>query len=186
MPYILYIVVELCWVNYPICTCNVYMCVACRIREAKENGEKVIDVDGSYVYRKCQLLQETGQTTSVLPVNHPPCPPCGWETISQNNYKDYSKKIPLVTSGIYMIVVVYCIDILHASTGMVYEYMSKGVGIAKEQGAFRALTRGYLHWSSGRIDHLEVNLHHPNYAHIRSSMKPSMKQGTYHVYLLLE
>ena len=58
-----------------------------------------------------------------------------------------------------------------------------GLQKSKEHLELRALAHGYLHLSSGRIDHLEVN---PNYAHIQSLMKPLMKQGTNHVYLLLE
>ena len=55
----------------------------------------------------------------------------------------------------------------------------------KKQGAFRALSRGYTHWASGRLSVLEVNCHNPHYCHVRSAMKPSMKVGTYKVYLLL-
>ena len=54
-----------------------------------------------------------------------------------------------------------------------------------EQGAFRALTRGYTHWASGRLQEMVVNTTHPAYCHLRCIMKPSMKAGLYHVYLLL-
>ena len=70
--------------------------------------------------------------------------------------------------------------------GDVYVYMAKGVGASQEQGAFRALSRGYIHWKSGRINQIELNLKHPKYCHVKCSVKPSMKQGIYHVYLLLE
>ena len=53
------------------------------------------------------------------------------------------------------------------------------------QGAFRALTRGYNHWASGRMDKLEVNTMHPYYCHVRAVLIPSMKPGSYKVYLLL-
>lgn len=70
---------------------------------------------------------------------------------------------------------------------MVYAYLAEGVGQSvAADGAFRALSRGYTHWASGRLDKLEVNINNPKYCHVRSVMKPSMKQGTYHVYLLLE
>lgn len=70
---------------------------------------------------------------------------------------------------------------------MVYAYLAEGVGhSAAVDGAFRALSRGYTHWASGRLDKLEVNAKHRKYCHVRSVMKPSMKQGVYRVYLLLE
>lgn len=71
------------------------------------------------------------------------------------------------------------------STGTLYTYLAEGVGRALTRGAFRALTRGYTHWSSGRMDCVEVNLHHPEFCHVKSTMTPSMKQGTYQVYILL-
>ena len=70
-------------------------------------------------------------------------------------------------------------------TGMLYTYLACGVGLSKVQGAFRALTRGYNHWASGRLDHLQINSMHPEYCHVRVSCTPSMKPGTYNVYLLL-
>ena len=70
-------------------------------------------------------------------------------------------------------------------TGMVYNYLSGSLRRTKEQGAFRALTRGYTHWASGRLSALEVNCHNPQYCHVCSTMKPSMKAGSYQVYLLL-
>lgn len=53
------------------------------------------------------------------------------------------------------------------------------------QGAFRALTRGYNHWASGRLDQMQVNTQHPSYCHVRCACTPSMKPGRYKVYLLL-
>ena len=52
--------------------------------------------------------------------------------------------------------------------------MAKGVGASQQQGAFRALSQGYIHWKSGRINNIEVNLKHPNYCHVKCSVKPSM------------
>ena len=68
-----------------------------------------------------------------------------------------------------------------------YVYLASGVGhdTAKEEGTFRALSRGYTHWASGRVTHIEVNLENPVYCHVRSTMTPSMKQGKYHLWLLL-
>ena len=54
------------------------------------------------------------------------------------------------------------------------------------EGAFRALKRGYVHWASGRVEKIEVNTNNPLYCHVHSTIKPSMKSGTYKVYLLLK
>ena len=71
--------------------------------------------------------------------------------------------------------------------GVLYTYLAEGVGRSKAaEGAFRALSRGFTHWASGRLEHLEINVKNPSYCHVRSNMKPSMKQGSYDVYLLLE
>ena len=68
-----------------------------------------------------------------------------------------------------------------------YAYLAERVGqSATADGAFKALSRGYTHWASGRLDKLEVNTNHRKYCMVRSIMKPSMKQGVYHVYVLLE
>ena len=68
---------------------------------------------------------------------------------------------------------------------MLYTYLADSLG-RPCAGSFRALTRGYLHWASGRVQKIEVNIRNPNYCHIRSSMVPSMKKGSYMVYVLLE
>ena len=69
-----------------------------------------------------------------------------------------------------------CCDLF---VGTVYVYLASGAGrdLEKEEGTFRALTRGYTHWASGRISQIEVNLENPMYCHVRSTMSPSMKQG---------
>ena len=67
-----------------------------------------------------------------------------------------------------------------------YTYLAGHAGRVGEQGAFRALTRGYTHWASGRLEEMEVNTNHPEYCHVRCVMKPSMKTGAYHVYGLLK
>ena len=70
-------------------------------------------------------------------------------------------------------------------SGLVYTYLAGHVGHTGDQGAFRALARGYTHWASGRLQELEVNTNHPQYCHVRCAMNPSMKTGTYRVHLLL-
>ena len=64
-------------------------------------------------------------------------------------------------------------------------YLAEGVGRAVTRGAFCALTRGFTHWSSGRMDRMEVNLHNPKFCHVKCTMTPSMKPGSYQVYILL-
>lgn len=60
------------------------------------------------------------------------------------------------------------------------------VGHVGDEGAFRALTRGYIHWTSGRLEEIQINTNHPQFCHVRCKMKPSMKVGIYNVYILLE
>lgn len=67
-----------------------------------------------------------------------------------------------------------------------YTYLAGHVGRTGDQGAFRALTRGFTQWQSGRLGQLSVNTGNPSYCHVRATMHPSMKSGTYHIYLLLE
>ena len=69
--------------------------------------------------------------------------------------------------------------------GLLYTYLSEGVGNTSGKGVFRAVQQGFVHWSSGCLDHLEVNTKNPNYCHVRCQMTPSMKAGLYHVTLLL-
>ena len=71
-------------------------------------------------------------------------------------------------------------------TGLVYTYLAGHVGWSGDEEAFGALTCGYTHWASGRLDQLSVNINNPKYCHVHATMKPSMKTGVYHVYLLLQ
>lgn len=149
-----------------------------------QQGVSVIDVDGSYMYRKQQLLQSQG----IHIVMSPPCPPgTGWELITADNVKDMSSKIPCVTSGMFMCNSCSLSNTYQFYVGMMYTYLAAGCGRKdlESQGAFRALQRGYVHWASGRLDRLEVNHHHPHYCRVRCNMTPSMKSDIYHVYLLL-
>ena len=69
--------------------------------------------------------------------------------------------------------------------GTLYSYLAEGVGHSKGEGAFRALSRGYTQWASGRMEQLEVNTQNPSFCHVRCHMKPSMKPGKYKVHILL-
>ena len=71
------------------------------------------------------------------------------------------------------------------SAGLLYTYLAGHVSRDGSEGAFRALTRGYTHWASGRLEEIQVNTNHPEYCHVKCCMKPSMKAGVYCVYILL-
>ena len=42
-----------------------------------------------------------------------------------------------------------------------------------------------MSWDSGRLEKMEVNLNRPDYCHVRTAVKASMRSATYTVYLLL-
>ena len=66
-----------------------------RIRNAMKSKVCIVDVDGSYLYRKQQQLNF--QQLSDL---HVPCVPLsGWETVTDTNMKDKCVHIPRVTPG---------------------------------------------------------------------------------------
>lgn len=69
--------------------------------------------------------------------------------------------------------------------GLLYTYLADCVGKREKGGAFRSLQRGFIHWSSGRLSKLEMNFCHPLFCHVRCQTTPSMKQGLYHLYVLL-
>lgn len=141
-------------------------------------------MDGSYLYKKHKTLTEAGHR--VAPPTPPAPPPSGWVTVSSENYLQVAPDLPTVTAGQYTIKKLSNISALSLYTGVVYTYLAGHVGRSGDEGAFRALTRGYTHWASGRLDQLTVNINNPKYCHVRASMKPSMKTGVYHVYLLLQ
>ena len=80
-----------------ITTSEEAMAMVCRIREAKQSGDRVIDVDGSYLWRKYQRMSESG--VSVVPIGIPSLPLTGWESVTEANHKEYADKIPRVTAG---------------------------------------------------------------------------------------
>lgn len=57
----------------------------------------MIDVDGSYLYKKCQQHAESGATVSSIPPSHRPL--SGWEAVSAVNHREYAQKIPTITPG---------------------------------------------------------------------------------------
>lgn len=78
-----------------------------------------------------------------------------------------------------------CLLHLRLCTGLLYSYLADSVGKSGRGEAFRALERGFTHWSSGRLSKIEINFSNPSFCHVRCRMTPSMKQGLYKVYMLL-
>ena len=70
-----------------------------RIHTAVREKEAVIDVDGSYMYRKHKQLADSGLTVAALPLPLPPL--TGWESVSQETVIEIAKKVPHVASGKY-------------------------------------------------------------------------------------
>ena len=68
----------------------------CTIREAQKSRKEVVDVDGSYLYRKHQLLSEG---KCVVPLSLSDIPLSGWELVDKGNYTHMARKIPCVTPG---------------------------------------------------------------------------------------
>lgn len=73
----------------------------------------------------------------------------------------------------------------HFFTGLVYTYLAGHVGRVSDHGAFRALSRGYNHWASGRVQEIQINTNNPQFCHVKCKMQPSMKVGVYSTYILL-
>ena len=65
-----------------------------------QDKAKVIDVDGSYLYRKHQQLQASDVNVAALDV--PPPPLTCWESVSECNVNLLADKIPRVTRGIHL------------------------------------------------------------------------------------
>ena len=128
----------------------------------KTQGLPVVDVDGGCLSRKWHRLSQDGLALNPLPI--PDRPLTGWdpETLSQ-----VASRIPKI------------------SHGTLYQYLSAGVGQEQESKTFRALYRGYNHWASGRVDKIEVNTQNLYYCFVKCVVTPSMKPGSYKVYLLL-
>ena len=68
------------------------MTIMPRIRDAKREGVKVVDVDGSYLARKHQQLLMAG--VNVGPLKLPPVPPTGWKAVDEINFKEVVEEMP--------------------------------------------------------------------------------------------
>ena len=63
-----------------------------RIKEAQKSSLKIVDVDGSYLYRKYQRLLTEGK--SVCSPGLPSKPLSGWEQVNEDNHAIMAKKLP--------------------------------------------------------------------------------------------
>ena len=69
----------------------------------------IVDVDGSYLYRKEQQLISQGINT--LPLSLPSQPLTGWEIVSADNYME--KNVPKVMPGKHVCAYYYYYGIVH-------------------------------------------------------------------------
>ena len=88
------------------------------------------------------------------PLALPTFPPLGWTPVTKENQNNVKMLLPL----------------MYPTT--LYEYLAEGVGNVSGKGAFRALTRGYTHWASGRLNKLEINTCNPTLCFVRCQMRP--------------
>lgn len=72
-----------------------------RVNQAQLEGTAVVDVDGSYLYRKYRSLTEAGVQVS-LPVC-PSVPLTGWNPVNEETCQAIAPSIPRVTSGVTVI-----------------------------------------------------------------------------------
>ena len=63
------------------------------------DGAKIVDVGGSYVYKKHQQLMSSG--INVAPLKTPPPPLSGWESVTEASIKELASSIPRVTPGTF-------------------------------------------------------------------------------------
>ena len=150
------------------------------------DGVPVVDVDGSFLYKKYKLLCESGMQVSLPSLPSPPV--SGWTVMTGENYQSLAVSIPCVTRGmdyLFCFLRLSFYQCFNQTVGLVYTYLAGHVGHTGDEGAFRALSRGYTHWASGRVDELQVNTNNPQCCHVRCKMKPSMKAGVYNTYMLL-
>lgn len=67
------------------------------MKEVEQEGLAIVDVDGSYLYRKYEALMKAGEEVSLPSV--PPPPISGWIVMSDDNYQSLAPTIPPVTQG---------------------------------------------------------------------------------------
>ena len=126
-----------------------------------------MDVDESYLHKKRLRLEESGLVMApMLPPKSAPL--SGWEVVTEANIETIAQKLPYVTFG------------------MINSYLDIHTGREHGEGTFRALSRGYTHWASGHVERIEVKCNNSLYCHVQSVMKPSMRQGSYRIWIVLK
>ena len=93
---------------------------ACRVQQAKREDTPIVDIDGSYAYKKFKGLVKEGKHV-VMP-SHPSPPLSGWRAVNKDSYLRVGPMIPTVTSGILLLVVYLNCDVLL----MLYFYLHNG------------------------------------------------------------
>ena len=153
------------------------------VREVSESNEPVVDVDGSYMYRKKQQLSSAGFTVATLPAPTPPL--SGWEPVTLENSASMSKNIPFVTPGLFegIIIPVNVTKIslqgysIHIWQPDVVVKRLREPSVPCKEGIFTGPRDDWIASKS--------TIKHPHFCHVHCNMTPSMKAGVYHVYLLL-
>ena len=69
----------------------------CRVQEVMAEGLPIVDVDGSYLYRKQQTLLRRGAVLLPLPLPAPPL--AGWVLVTDSSVDSVAVSIPNATSG---------------------------------------------------------------------------------------
>ena len=99
---------------------GIFICILYRIRQAIKDQMEVVDVDGSYLYKKCKRLEDQGAI--VMPLVLPSAPVAGWDSLTEVNASELAKKVP------------------HGTAGEIYLYLSSHAGREQSEGTFCALT----------------------------------------------
>ena len=68
-----------------------------RVIQAHQESNLIVDVDGSYLYKKYRSLADAGNHVSLPSAPMPPI--SGWKVVTDNTYKEIVPTIHAVTSG---------------------------------------------------------------------------------------
>ena len=82
------------------------------MNQAESEGTNIVDVDGSYLYRKYRSIVEAGETT-VAQLEPSPPPLTGWKAVTSVTCEEIAPSIPVVTSGTLlmcstMLLIMFC------------------------------------------------------------------------------
>ena len=67
------------------------------MKQAEQEGTSVVDVDGSYLYKKYRSLVDAGQQVSLPAYPSPPI--SGWKSVTDVTHQAIAPSIPAVISG---------------------------------------------------------------------------------------